>query len=412
MTRPGLPRWASRLLPQRVRARLTLLYAALFLAGGSVLLALTYGLVANSLRNAASGAQPQPVKLANSKFAQACKQPPKAKIVSAKQLAQCKSAFTAGAKAAAVSQRSQTLHHLLIFSLVGLAVMTFASAGLGWVMAGRVLRPIRAITATAQRASESHLGERLALAGPRDELRELGDTFDQMLTRLDAAFTAQRRFVANASHELRTPLTVMRTAIDVTLAKPSRSDEQIETMAAKVRRSIDRAESTIDALLTLAISDQGLATHDVIDLATVAEDALDSASAAIADLHLHVAAVLEPARTVGDTQLLERMVANLVDNAAHHNIENGWIHIRTATKQGNAVLEISNSGPVVAADMVSSLFEAFRRGEERTGTREGVGLGLSIVQSIATAHDATIEAHSQPTGGLDLTVQLPPAVIE
>jgi signal transduction histidine kinase len=387
--------------------RLTLIYAALFLAAGSLLLALTYGLVANSLRHAATGAQPKATVANNSKFVQLCKQPPKSKIVPDKVSALCKNAFAAGANTASQAQRVQTLHHLLIFSLIGLGVMTIVSAGLGWIMAGRVLRPIRTITETARRASEAHLGERLALAGPRDELRELGDTFDQMLERLDTAFTAQRRFVANASHELRTPLTIMRTAIDVTLAKPVHTDEQIEIMAGKVRRSIDRAETTIDALLTLAISDQGPVTHEVVDLATAAEDALDNASAAIADLHLHVAAVLEPAETVGDTQLLERMVANLVDNAVCHNIENGWIHVRTATNDGDVMLEISNSGQLVASDLVPSLFEPFRRGAGRTGTRNGVGLGLSIVQSIAGTHAATVAAHSQPNGGLNISARLP-----
>ena len=164
--------------------------------------------------------------------------------------------------------------------------MAVASGGLGWIVSGRVLRPVRTITETAKRASEQHLGERLALTGPKDELKELADTFDEMLERLDAAFASQKRFVANASHELRTPLTVMRTAIDVTLAKASRTAEQLEAMAEKVRRSVDRAEQMIDGLLTLAISDQGQIGMEHVDLATAAEDALDTAAPVIEELGL------------------------------------------------------------------------------------------------------------------------------
>ena len=182
-------------------------------------------------------------------------------------LDQCKGAFSAGASAGSNTQRQRALHNLLLFSLAGLGTMTLISGGLGWVMSGRVLRPVRVITETARRASEQHLGERLALTGPTDELKELADTFDGMLERLDRAFGTQRRFVGNASHELRTPLTVMRTAIDVTLAKPSRSREQLEDMAIRVRRSIDRAEHMVDALLTLAVSDQGPASSEFVDLA-------------------------------------------------------------------------------------------------------------------------------------------------
>ena len=156
--------------------------------------------------------------------------------------------------------------------------MAVLSALLGWIMAGRVLRPVHAITAAARRASEENLGERIALAGPEDELKELADTFDAMLGRLDAAFASQRRFVANASHELRTPLTVMRTAIDVTLAKPERTPAQLEAMAAEVRQATGQAERLVEALLTLARSDRGTGPRSVLDLAVLAEDALDAAT--------------------------------------------------------------------------------------------------------------------------------------
>jgi signal transduction histidine kinase len=282
-----------------------------------------------------------------------------------------------------------------------------ASGGLGWFMSGRVLRPVRVITETARRASEQHLGERLALTGATDELKELADTFDDMLERLDTAFATQRRFVANASHELRTPLTVMRTAIDVTLAKPSPTAGQLTDMAVRVRRSIDRAETMVEALLTLAVSDQGKLSTEFSDLATWAEDAIDAAAPEIERLDLHVVAELNPAETTGDPQLLERMISNLVDNAVRHNEPGGWIRLRTGSKDAAAYLEIANSGPFVPDDAVPSLFEPFRRLETRTGVRDGVGLGLSIARSVVTAHGATVTARSQPAGGLDISVLIP-----
>jgi signal transduction histidine kinase len=286
--------------------------------------------------------------------------------------------------------------------------MTVASGALGWFVSGRVLRPVRVITETARRASDQHLGERLALTGARDELKELADTFDEMLERLDRAFAAQRRFVANASHELRTPLTVMRTAIDVALAKPSRTTQQLEDMAARVRRSIDRAEHMIEALLVLAVSDQGVASSELLDLSAVAEDALDLAAPGITQLGLRVEAELSPAETTGDQQLIERMVWNLVDNAVRHNKPGGWIRMTTGTCGQGVVLRIANSGARVPADAVPTLFEPFRRMEGRDGAG-GVGLGLSIARSVSTAHGAELDVRSQPEGGLSISVVLPRA---
>jgi signal transduction histidine kinase len=420
-------RWLRRCWPQRVRTRLTVLYAALFLAGGSALLGLTYGLVASSLPDHPAATQ-RPALL-REKLGAACSRPrptaapsastsaapapaaspsasPSAKVPDSL-TAQCKAAFAAGASAGSVSQRDQALHSLLLFSLIGLGIMTLVSGGAGWVVSGRVLRPVRAITATARRASQEHLGERLALTGARDELKELADTFDDMLERLDRAFAAQRRFVANASHELRTPLTIMRTAIDVTLAKPSRTPEQLEAMAARVRRSVDRAESMIDALLTLAISDRGAAASEPFDLATAVEDALDAAAPGISRLGLRVTSDLGTAETAGDPHLLDRMVGNLVDNAVRHNEPGGWISLRTGGHEGSAFLEITNGGPVLPDEAVPTLFEPFRRIAGRSSAQGGVGLGLSIAQSIATAHGAVVRARSQPGGGLDIRVTFP-----
>jgi signal transduction histidine kinase len=413
----ALPRPARRLWPQKVRTRLTLIYAALFFAAGSALLGLTYGLVASSLPT-----QPPAAATVSSQelnhLIHECKprlgagkgKSPRTVPTLPPDVAACreaKLAYTAGTASGLQTQRRRALGKLLVFSLAGLGVMTVASGGLGWFMSGRVLRPVRVITETARRASEEHLGERLALTGARDELKELADTFDDMLERLDAAFATQRRFVANASHELRTPLTVMRTAIDVTLAKPSPTARQLTGTAVRVRRSIDRAETMIEALLTLAVSDQGKLSTEFTDLATCAEDAIDAAAPDIERLNLHVDALLDPAETTGDPQLLERMIWNLVGNAVGHNEPGGWIRLRTGSSGAAVYLEIANSGPFVPDDAVPSLFEPFRRMAARTGARGGFGLGLSIARSAATAHHATLTARSQPAGGLDISVVIP-----
>jgi len=413
----ALLRPARRLWPQKVRTRLTLIYATLFFTAGLALLALTYGLVASSLPTR------PPASLTMSSrelsFLQHACEPTGAAFNGSGQvpdqapsLPECKqaeAAYYAGTAAGMQVLRQNTLAKLLGFWLLGLGVMTVASGGLGWYMSGRVLRPVRVITETARRASERHLGERLALDGARDELKELADTFDDMLERLDTAFAIQRRFVANASHELRTPLTVMRTAIDVTLAKPSPTARQLTDMAVRVRRSIDKAESMIEALLTLAVSEQGRLSTEFTDLATWAEDAIDAAAPQIERLDLRVEAELAPAETTGDPQLLERIVSNLVDNAVRHNQPGGWIRLRTGTRDAAVYLEIANSGPVIPVDAVPSLFEPFRRMEPRTGIRDGAGLGLSIARSVVTAHHATVTARSQPAGGLDISVVIPRA---
>jgi signal transduction histidine kinase len=414
---PALLRPARRLWPQKVRTRLTLLYAGLFLAAGVPLLALTYGLVASSLPSqpsaaaAASTGSQQLSKL--SYLSHECNQAkgPAGKVPVPASLPpgclQLKQAYNAGTAAGLQSQRERTLSKLLLSSLVGLAVMTAASGGMGWFMSGHVLRPLRVITETARRASEEHLGERLALTGASDELKELADTFDDMLERLDAAFAGQRRFVASASHELRTPLAMMRTAIDVTLAKPSPTAQQLTDMAVRVRRSVDRAEAMIEALLTLAVSDQGRRSIEPADLATCAEDAIDDAAHEIARLDLRVDTALDPAQTTGDPQLLERMISNLVRNAVRHNQPGGWIRLRTGTNGTAAYLRIANSGPHIPDDAIPTLFEPFRRMQPPAGVKDGVGLGLSIARSVATAHHATVTTRSQPAGGLDITITIP-----
>ncbi len=404
-----------RFWPQKVRTQLTIIYATLFFVAGSALLGLTYGLVASSL-SGQPPPQPPAAKLSRqelNKLNHKCRPvltAPKGTPIPQSLLATCiqqEKAYAVGAASGSQAQRQRALGNLLVFSLVGLGIMTVASGGLGWFMSGRVLRPVRVITETARRASEQHLGERLALTGPRDELKELADTFDDMLERLDAAFATQRHFVANASHELRTPLTVMRTAIDVTLAKPSPTARQLTDMAVRVRGSIDQSETMIEALLTLAVSNQGKLSTEFTDLTTWAEDAIDAAAPEIKLLDLTVDAKLDPAGTTGDPQLLERMIWNLVDNAVRHNEPGGWIRLRTGSTNGAAYLQIANSGPFVPDDAVPSLFEPFRRMQAGTGVRDGVGLGLAIARSVVTAHRATVTARSQAAGGLDISVVIP-----
>ncbi len=395
--------WLRRLRPQKVRTRLTLIYAAPFFAAGLGV----FGLALFVLNRVILPTSPTPYLLANGKVAGSVAQACRAYTTMSTHLCeQAYAAYYAGTVAGMQAQQN-TLAKLLTFWALGLGILMFGSGGLGWYISGRLLRPVREITATARRASEQHLGERLALAGPRDELRELADTFDDMLERLDAAFATQRRFVANASHELRTPLTVMRTAIDVTLAKPSPTARQLTDTAVRVRRSIDKAESMIEALLTIAVSDQGKLSTEFTDLATLAEDAIDAAAPDIERLQLHVDAQLDPAGITGDPQLLERMISNLVGNAVRHNEPDGWIRLRTGTSDAAVRFEIANSGPFIPDDAVPSMFEPFRRMEARTGARGGVGLGLSIARSVAAAHHATVTASSQPAGGLDISVLIP-----
>jgi len=391
-----------------VRLRLALLYSGLFLLAGTALLAVTYGLVANTLRSTVPPEQIAAITQSSGPTDNC-----KASATTPAQAEVCKREALAAAQGianeTAQEQRAAALSHLLDVSVAGLAAMAVVSALLGWIMAGRVLRPVHAITAAARRASEENLGERIALAGPEDELKELADTFDAMLTRLDAAFASQRRFVANASHELRTPLTVMRTAIDVTLAKPERTPAQLEAMAAEVWQATGQAERLVEALLTLARSDRGTGPRSVLDLAVLAEDALDAATPAIRAGSLRVASELEPGPAVGDPVLVERLVCNLIDNAVRHNTPGGWLEVASGEREGGAFLSVANSGPVIGEQEVAALFEPFRRRCQHAGpdAPEGSGLGLSIAQSVVRAHHGDITATPVPDGGLAVTVLLP-----
>jgi signal transduction histidine kinase len=395
-------RLARRCTPQRVGPRLTLTFAGLFLLAGSALLGLTYGLVDASLPSTGAHGltKNQLLKVDRDCYAKAKGYKPAA-------IGCAHKAFAAGVGAGSSDQRDRALSSLLTYSLIGLGITTLASGGIGYLVSRRVLQPVRSITETARRASQEHLGERLALSGPRDELRELADTFDEMLDRLDRAFAAQRQFVANASHELRTPLTAMRTAIDVTLAKPGRTPRQLEDMAVRVRRSTEQAQHMIDALLTLTISEQRLPQVEELDLAALAEDALEQADEGIRQSGLRLDAALEPARMSGDAHLFGRLVWNLVDNAVRHNVADGWIRICTGTDDGAAYLRIVNSGDVIPDSAVGTLAEPFRRLAGRTGQGGGFGLGLSIAKSVGDAHGATMTMTNPARGGLDILLRMP-----
>ncbi len=299
-------------------------------------------------------------------------------------------------------QRDATLSHLLQYSLVTLAVVLALAAILGWFVAGRVLRPLHRITAAARAASEHNLSARVALRGPHDELHQLAETFDEMLDRLQSAFESQRRFIANASHELRTPLAVMRATVDVVLEDPDSTPDDLRDMAADIRAAVDRAEHLIAALLILARNERGLTIHDEVDLAIVAENVLESA--AVSDRRVH--ATLEGAAISGDPVLVERLVANLLDNADRYSTGGGDIWISTRTVAGNSELIVANSGAVIDPADADRIFEPFHRLNGRA-SQDGFGLGLTIVASIAAVHGGAATACPRQEGGLSISVRIP-----
>jgi signal transduction histidine kinase len=294
---------------------------------------------------------------------------------------------------------------LLLWSGVALGGMAVLSILLGWLMAGRALRPLRTMNQRAREITEESLHQRLGVEQRSDELGDLAATFDALLERLERAFDAQRRFVANASHELRTPLTLERTLVEVALADPDASVESLRRACQRVLVSGAQQERVIDALLTLARGQAGIDACEQVDMAELAEGLL--AARATATAALTVDATLEPAVVDGDCALLERLVANLIDNAIAHNLaDGGWITIETRVEAGQPLLRVVNSGPPVPPDRLDELFEPFRRLEgERVGQGRGLGLGLSIVRAIALAHGAELQATARPEGGLELDLR-------
>jgi signal transduction histidine kinase len=407
--KPALP---FRRIPRRtVRLRLTLVYGGLFLMSGAALLAVTYFLVVHATtgfifkgQNGASAgmsavaSSKRPRTPAATTFAVSDglhSQPPPGP--SPEQL-----------QAQAEHQHSAELHTLLVQSGVALAAMSVLSIGLGWVVAGRVLRPLRRITTAARDISASNLHERLALDGPEDELKELGDTFDDLLGRLEGSFEAQRRFVANASHELRTPLARQKTLIQVALTDPQPTIESLRATHERVLATGAQQERLIDALLTLARGQAGSQRRDHFDLADLTDRVVQGRQSEAKGRDLQIQTALAPALVCGDQRLVEQLVANLVDNAIRHNVTNGQISIVTGTYAGRAVVTVANTGPVVPEGSMDRLFQPFQRlRPDRTGHGRGVGLGLSIVQAIADAHAATVTAYPRPGGGLDVQASFP-----
>ena len=302
-------------------------------------------------------------------------------------------------------QHSEEMHRLLVDLGIALAIVAILSLGLGWLLAGRLLRPLQTITKAARAISAKSLHRRLALGGPRDELREVGDTFDELLERLECSFEAQRQFVANASHELRTPLTLERAVVEVALADPHASNETLRATCERVLAIGEQQERMIDALLALARSERGLQRDDPFDLSRLAHEAIAACNPEIASRGLRLESDLCEARTSGDASLAERLIANLIDNAARYNAGEGWVRVTTATTKGQAILTVSNSGPVVPDGDIERLFHPFQRmGAARASHGDGHGLGLSIVSAIAAAHDADLQARARPEGGLQISV--------
>ncbi|GAB3280732.1 HAMP domain-containing sensor histidine kinase [Parasphingorhabdus pacifica] len=302
------------------------------------------------------------------------------------------------------SARSQVL---LVGGIAFVAVV-LAAAVLAWTVAGRVLQPLQAVTGSARRLSAESLDERIGLSGPRDEVAELADTFDEMLDRLQAAFDSQRRFVANASHELRTPLAVIRTELDVTLSDPDVDTDELLRMAGVVRDATDRAERLVESLLLLARTDgAGLAAREPVDLTEHVNRALWTVSEEARQRDLRIESGDDPAFAVGDPALLERVAGNLLENAVRHNVESGWVEVTTSSGPQWTSLVVRSSGPEIDDERVEALFEPFRRAGVQRTARTGAGLGLSIVRAAVAAHGGRVSACPVPGGGLEVTVELP-----
>ena len=401
------PSWLRRPRPT-ARLRLTLFYSALFVLSAACVLAIPYLLV----RNTSTGTITYNAADHSYTYVGPDRQVYGAALAPAPGTRRRggnngqSRAVVEQLRALAVSQHDSELHQLLLYSAIALVVMAAVSVLLGWLVAGRVLRPIRTINATAQRISATSLHQRLTLDGPDDEFKELGTTLNNLLGRLDASFESQRRFVANASHELRTPLTVERTLLQVALADPDVSAERLRATCEKVLASGVRQERLIDALLTLASSERGLEEWESFDLAEIARQVL--AQGALHDAGqkgLRLDTKFLPASAAGDSRLAQRLVSNLLDNAVRHNLDHGEVVLRTGMRGGHSFVSVANTGPVVPDSEVSRLFEPFQQaGNQRTGHKNGHGLGLAIVAAIASAHHADLSVQPRPEGGLIVKV--------
>ena len=367
-----------------MRVRLTTLYGCLFLVSGAALLAITYGLVDNRLSTlrVSSGHGP-------------------GGGVSGGRVHASSSATTS-----LRAQQASDLRQLLIQSGIALAIMAVVSVALGWLMAGRSLRPLRDMTAATRRISERNLHERLAFTGPSDELKDLADTIDGLLGRLDTAFESQRRFVANASHELRTPLMLTQTLLQVALADPAITIDSLGDACQEVLLACKEQDRLIQALLTLARGQRGIDHREPFDLAEITRRVMHVRGPEAAASRVRIDAALNQAPVTGDPRLAEILVSNLVENALRHNIAGGHIRVAVGACQAGAALTVSNSGPQVPADQVERLLQPFQHLDGQPGHhRGGFGLGLSIVAAIAAAHGASVAVNPLPAGGLSVEVR-------
>ncbi|OEJ24618.1 two-component sensor histidine kinase [Streptomyces agglomeratus] len=403
---PPKPTWDPRgpepsfpWLRPTIRIRLTLLYGGMFLIAGILLLSIIYLLAAQAL---AVGSD-LPFKIVSGSVESA--------VCSNLQELPSRPTpeqFNAAMSACVNHQRQQALDELLsrsLLALLGLSVIAFA---FGYAMAGRVLSPLGRITRTARRVAGTDLTRRIELDGPDDELKELADTFDEMLDRLERAFTAQQRFVGNASHELRTPLAINRTLLEVHLSDPG-APLELQQLGKTLLATNERSEQLVEGLLLLASSENQIVERKPVDLAEVASRAIDQAHGEAAAKGVEIRGERAPAVVQGNGVLLERIALNLVQNAVRYNVpEDGWVEVTTEVQHGQALLVVSNAGPVVPAYEIDNLFEPFRRlRTERTGSDKGVGLGLSIARSVARAHGGRIIAEPREGGGLVMRVTLP-----
>ncbi|MFE3460203.1 sensor histidine kinase [Nocardiopsis aegyptia] len=390
-----------------LRTRLTLVYTGVFALGGVLLLGANYLVASASLRDRGVSLAMTIETVAREDGSPYPSEPAQpAWPLDSWAETQEKAGVAEPAALLVDGYQDGVLSDMLVNSVLALVAITLLAAAAGWLIAGRPMRRLHRVTETARTLSEHDLHSRLGLTGPDDEFRELGDTFDAMLSRLERAFDSQRRFVANASHELRTPLAVQRAALEVPLAQ-DRVPDDLRPAFRRALDSVGRSESLISGLLLLARSDRGLARTEEVDLAGIVRDTAARHEADAREAGVDLRVDTEAAAVAGDAVLLEHLVRNLVENAVRHNTSGGWVEARLRTAHGRTVVKVTNTGAEIADP--DALFEPFHRGDAARlrGARPGSGLGLSIVRSIATAHGATVVARARPGGGLVVTVGFP-----
>lgn len=365
---------------------MTMVYGGMFFLAGAVLLVTTFSLVAEALDD--RGTPEGPLSVVEGAAPAA------------------KDEWATYAEKLRTGVQQDTLESMVTQGVIALGLVGVGVMWLGWLTAKRSLRPLQRITATARRVAERNLSERIGMIGPRDELRELADTFDSMLERLARSFDSHRRFVANASHELRTPLAINRTVLELAIDRPDASTDLRET-ATLLLDVNTRQERLIEGLLTLARADGTLPDRHPVDLAEIATRVVDQARTEAAELGVELRTSSRRAPTTGSAVLLERLVQNLVQNAVRYNERGGWVELSVHSRREGVRLVVTNTGPAIAHYEVPGLFEPFRRLTDRVGSARGTGLGLSIVQAVARTHDGDVTAEPRAGGGLIVRVELP-----